>query len=66
MDTLQTPKLISRREAAAMLRVCISTFDKLRLPSVRLCRRPLYRIETINAYIVSKEQPKETHTGRSV
>jgi len=63
MDALQTPKLISRKEAAAMLRICITTFDKLRLPSVGLGRRKLYRIETINAYIVAIEKPREAHKG---
>jgi len=59
MNTLQTDKLLTRREAAKMFRVCLTTFDRMRLPAVRIGRRVFYRLETINAWITAAEQHRE-------
>jgi hypothetical protein len=59
-------ELLTRREAAAMLRVCVALLDKMRLPSVRLGRRVFYRKETLIACISANERPKEVHEGRTI
>jgi hypothetical protein len=53
----QTPEVLTRKEAASWLRVCLATFDKLRLPCFKVGRRVFYRKPTLDAWIASSEQP---------
>jgi hypothetical protein len=66
MNILQNSELYTRKEAAAFLRICITSFDRLRLSSVRLGRRVFYRKETLIACIADNEKPKQAYTGRVV
>ena len=56
MITTTTTELLTRRETATMLRVCVALLDRMRLPSVRLGRRVFYRRATLVAYIADNEQ----------
>jgi len=64
MNTLQTVELLTRKEATAMLRVCLTTFDKMRLPVVRIGRRVFYRKKTLEAWLSANEQIKQANAGR--
>ena len=55
----QTPEVITRREAASLLRVCLASFDRLRLPCFRVGRRVFYRKSTLDAWISTQEKSKE-------
>lgn len=58
--TNETPGLLSRERAAAWLGVNPRTLDRLTargdLAAVRIGRRPLYRLETLDAYARSAER----------
>jgi predicted DNA-binding transcriptional regulator AlpA len=43
--------VLSRREAAAYLKVCLSTLYKLSIPKVKICRRTFYRPSDIERWI---------------
>ena len=57
----QTPEVITRKEAAYLLRICLTTFDRLRLPCFKIGRRVYYRKSTLESWISSQEQTKEVH-----
>ena len=59
MNTLKTPEILTRKEAALFIRVCITSFDKMRLPCFRVGRRVFYRKSTLESWISSQEQLKE-------
>ena len=63
MNTTNSDVLLTRKEAAVMLRVCVALLDRLHLPSVRFGRRVFYRRETLAAYIAANEQ---AHAGRVI
>jgi hypothetical protein len=60
MDT-QTSELLTRKEACAILRICLTSLDKMRLPSVRFGRRVFYRWSTIQSWIAANEKPESKH-----
>jgi hypothetical protein len=66
MNTLQTSELLTRKESATMLRVCLATFDKIHLPVIRIGRRVFYRKSTVEDWLSANEQTKETDNGRNV
>jgi hypothetical protein len=43
--------VLTRKELAAALKVCEKTVDRLNIPSVRLGRRRLYRIEDVKDFL---------------
>lgn len=53
----QTPEVLTRKEGASLLRVCLASFDKLRLPCFKVGRRVFYRKSTLDAWIATNEQP---------
>jgi len=55
----QLPEVFTRKEAATLLRICLASFDKLRLPSIRVGRRVLYLKKTLVAFLSANEQLKE-------
>jgi len=65
MNALHTAELVTRKEAASMLRVCLTTFDRLRLPSIRIRRRVFFRKTTLESWLSTNEQLKETSTRRN-
>lgn len=48
-------QLLNRKEAASFLGISIAMLDKLvaqgKLPVVRFCRKPLFRIEDLETFI---------------
>ena len=58
----QTPEVLTRKEAASLIRVCLASFDKLHLPCFKVGRRVFYRKSTLDTWIADSEQPKEVHT----
>jgi hypothetical protein len=66
MNTLQTAELLTRKESATMLRVCLTSFDRMCLPVIRIGRRVFYRKATLENWLATHEQFKETDAGRNI
>nr|AGS53317.1 hypothetical protein [uncultured bacterium contig00013] len=47
----ETPDVLSRREAAAMLGICRATLDKLDIPKTRVRHRIMYKRDVIKKWI---------------
>jgi len=45
------PTILSRKEAAAYLGICLTTLDRLDIPKTRVRHKIIYRRETINKWI---------------
>jgi hypothetical protein len=58
MNGSPIPEILTRKEAASFIRVCITSFDRMRLPCFRVGRRVFYRKSTLDAWISAQEQPK--------
>jgi hypothetical protein len=58
MNTVHIPEILTRKEAASLIRVCLTSFDRLRLPCFRVGRRVFYRKSTLVGWISAQEQPK--------
>jgi hypothetical protein len=43
--------VLSRREAAAHLKICLATLHKLSIPKLKICRRTFYRPSDIERWI---------------
>jgi len=54
----QTPELLTRREAASLIRVCLTSLDRMQLPVIRIGRRVFYRKSTLETWLSDNEQPK--------
>ena len=51
--------VLSRKEAAAFLGVCLTTLDRLDIPRTRIRQRVLYKREVLNKWLDKHtEQPK--------
>ena len=46
-----TPDILSRRETAALLGVCLTTLDRLDIPRTRVRHRVMYKRNVINKWI---------------
>ena len=46
-----TPDVLSRREAAAVLGICLTTLDRLDIPRTRVRHRVMYKRVIINKWI---------------
>jgi hypothetical protein len=62
----QLPEVLTRKEAASLIRVCLTSLDRMRLPVIQIGRRVFYRRATLEAWIAANEQPKEKSTGRKI
>ena len=62
----QTQEVLTRKEAAFLIRVCLTSLDRMRLPVIRIERRVFYRRATLEAWLSTNEQPKKIHTGKNV
>ena len=51
-------ELLSRSDAAAYLRICRTTLDRLNIPRVRLRRRVFFRKAIIDRWIEENTQAK--------
>jgi hypothetical protein len=54
-NTNSREAVLTRREAAEYLRVCLSVFDKLGVPRIRLRRKVLFRLETLDKWLAENE-----------
>jgi len=52
MEQVITLELLTRKEAAAYLRICKSTLDKLLIPRIRVRRRIFYRKSQLEQWLV--------------
>jgi hypothetical protein len=66
MNSSQIPEVLTRKESATMLRVCLTSFDRIHLPAIRIGRRVFYRKATLENWLATHEQFKETNVGRNV
>ena len=46
-----TADILSRREAAAFLGVCLTTLDRLDIPRTRIRQRVMYKRENLNRWV---------------
>jgi len=46
-----TPNILSRRETAAMLGICLTTLDRLDISRTRVRHRIMYKRDVINKWI---------------
>jgi hypothetical protein len=58
MNSSQIPEILTRKEAASLIRVCLSSFDKLHLTCFKVGRRVFYRKSTLDTWISAQEQLK--------
>jgi len=47
----ETPDILSRRETAAVLGICLTTLDRLDIPRTRVRHRVMYKREVINKWL---------------
>lgn len=63
MEDYFTPHdlLLTRKEAAELLKICCNTLDRLKIKRVHLRRRVFYRKATLEAYLSAHERQEEHH-----
>jgi len=47
-----TPDILSRKEAAAFLGICMTTLDNLDIPRTKIGRRVMFRRDVLNKWII--------------
>jgi hypothetical protein len=50
-NDFETPDILSRREAAAVLGICRATLDRLDIPRTRVRHRVMYKRDVLNKWI---------------
>jgi excisionase family DNA binding protein len=55
IDPTNRETVLTRREAAEYLRVCLSTFDKLGVPHIKARRKVLFRREALDKWLAENE-----------
>jgi hypothetical protein len=53
-----TPDILSRREAAKFLGICLTTLDRLDIPKTRIRHRVMFKLDVLNKWI-------DEHTEKS-
>ena len=53
-----SPDVLSRREAALLLGICLTTLDHLDIPRTKIGRRVMYRRDVINKWIVEHTETR--------
>jgi len=57
-----TIDILSRKEAALVLGVCLTTFDRLDIPRIKIRRRVMIKREALNKWINEQtESPKRVN-----
>ena len=57
-----TIDILSRKEAASVLGVCLTTFDRLDVPRIKIRRRVMIKREALNKWINDQtERPKKVN-----
>jgi len=59
MEQRISSELLNRKEAAAYLRICKTTLDKLKIPRVKIRHRVIYRRKELEKWINDNMQIKE-------
>ncbi|MDR0286211.1 MAG: helix-turn-helix domain-containing protein [Clostridiales bacterium] len=62
----QIPEVLTRKEASSLIRICLTSLDRMRLPVIRIGRRVFYSRTTLENWLAAHEQIKETNTGRTI
>jgi len=60
-NDFDTPELLSRKEAAAHLGVCLTTLDRLDIPRTRVRHRVIFKRDVLNKWI--DEHTEKTKAG---
>ena len=47
-----TPDILSRKEAATFLGICMTTLDNLDIPRTKIGRRVMFRRDVLNKWII--------------
>ena len=55
---LGTSGILSRREAAAFLGICLTTLDRLDIPQTRIRHRVMYKRDVINKWVDDRTENK--------
>jgi excisionase family DNA binding protein len=56
MDTAITQDILSRKQAAQFLGVCLTTLDRLDIPRTQVRKRVLFRKTTLEKWLEKQEQ----------
>jgi hypothetical protein len=56
MDTAMTQEVLSRKQAAAFLGVCLTTFDRLDIPRTQVRKRILIRRVSLDNWLAKQER----------
>jgi len=56
MDTAMTQEVLSRKQAAAFLGICVTTLDRLDIPRMQIRKRVLFRKATLEKWLQKQEQ----------
>ena len=59
MNTLHSTELLSRSDAAAYLRICRTTLDRLNIPRIQVRRRVLFRKAVLDKWLEENTRTKE-------
>ena len=59
-----TPNVLSRREAAAYLGICLTTLDRLDIPRTRVRHRVMFKREVLNKWIDEHTETKKPVTPK--
>jgi hypothetical protein len=54
--TQPTNEVLSRKEAAQFLGICLTTLDRLEIPRTQIRKRVLYRRSTLELWLERQEQ----------
>ena len=57
METIKTfPDILSRKQAAQFLGICLTTLDRLDIPRTRIRHRVMYKRDVLNKWIDSQTE----------
>jgi hypothetical protein len=59
-----TKEIMSRREAAAYVGICLATLDCLGIPKTQIRRRVFYRKATLDRWVAEQERKGRKHEPR--
>ena len=58
-----TADILSRREAAKYLKICLTTLDRLDIPKTRIRHRVMFKLDVLNKWI--DEHTEKSRGGKS-
>ena len=54
-----TGEIMSRKEAAQFLGICLTTLDRLNIPRTQIRRKVLYRKATLDSWLAKQERTEK-------